>query len=118
MKIFTAGEGRIIKIKALVKACSAENLSPVPTDIGVGDAVNGDNFKAAAYLGGIFKAGVYSGYRGLSTPMRSTIYRSIRGSGAAASEAAEAFATEAIVAASAGHAIWKSGSAALNGTCH
>ncbi|MGH8281362.1 MAG: RHS repeat-associated core domain-containing protein, partial [Gammaproteobacteria bacterium] len=95
----------------------AEDLLPISgAGPGLGDVAN--SAQGAAYGAGLVRAGAYSAAQGLSTPMRSSIYRSLRGGAAELGETVAEYAPGALVAGAAGHALWNAASAANNGTCH
>jgi hypothetical protein len=55
----------------------AEDLLPIPDKLGIRDVT--DNADVAAYAGALARAGAYSASRGLTVPLRSSIFRSLRG---------------------------------------
>jgi RHS repeat-associated protein len=94
----------------------AHDLLPIPDEPGLGTLT--DNAKGGAYLMGLYRAGAYGNSQQLTMPLRSSIYRSLRGTAVEFGEIAETYAFPVLVVGSATHAIVNTASAAYNGECH
>jgi hypothetical protein len=95
----------------------AEDLNPLPTDgPGAGDAI--EHAPAAIAAVGYARASIYGVSKGLSVPLRSRVFRSLRSSTLGDSLAAEEVVPQALVVYATGDALLTAGTAAYNGVCH
>ena len=94
-----------------------DDISPIPSEgPGFGDVIN--NLPAAGYVVGMAQAVGYSAAQGLVTPMRSSIYRSLKADAYDAFDAlGDALPQIAAVAVSA-HGLANAVGGAVDGTCH
>ena len=95
----------------------ADAFNPLPGDsVGPGDVAEvGPKAVAGA---GQAAASAYSVYRGLTVPLRSSIYRGLQSSTYSYAGAVEEAAPYAVVVYAGGNALYTAGSAAYNGECH